>query len=312
MSIILNIAIYNHNPKNGGLLSCPNGTFASLQNIMLFGNIFIVRMLYGWPFWRGVVNVGVSILICVYLVCSVYILFVHVEFSFDFVMDDLWVDDYAFEGLMNNIAPTIIFIFVGAILAGRQRIIDASLQLIDAIKEKETPQTIQSTYQQLVNATLRPFTDEENDMLSREYRGSKNVTQEKILQSEEGQDENQQGMNENQKEIKKEGKVNDKQEAEEGIGANDYTLKFAINPNSDPKMHNYRTHSREHLIIRQRLTILGDQLHVETDGGASQMIARRNIIRLYDVHFSNADLAYATIIPESEKTQVGDVNDTIS
>ncbi|KAA6381906.1 MAG: hypothetical protein EZS28_022567, partial [Streblomastix strix] len=89
LSIILNIAIYNHNPKNGGLLSCPNGTFASFQNIMLFGNIFIVRMLYGWPFWRGVVNVGVSILICV----------------------------YAFEGLMNNITPTIIFIFVGAILA---------------------------------------------------------------------------------------------------------------------------------------------------------------------------------------------------
>ncbi|KAA6358055.1 MAG: hypothetical protein EZS28_046418, partial [Streblomastix strix] len=68
MSIVLNIAIYNHNPKNGGLLSCPNGVFASLQNIMLFGNIFIVRMLYGWPFWRGVVNVGVSILVCVYLI----------------------------------------------------------------------------------------------------------------------------------------------------------------------------------------------------------------------------------------------------
>ncbi|KAA6369331.1 MAG: hypothetical protein EZS28_035142, partial [Streblomastix strix] len=220
-----------------------------------------------------------------------------------------------------------------ALDTGRQRIIDASLQLIDAIKEKETPQTIQSAYQQLVNATLRQFTDEENDMLSREYRGSKNATQEKILISgaggngikidpedeyeqlnntEEEQDENQQGMNEKEKEIKKEGQVNDKKEAVERIGANDYTLKFAINPNSDPKKHNYRTHAREHLIIRQRLTILGDQLHVETDGGASKMIARRNIIRLYDVHFSNADLAYATIIPESEKTQIGDVNDTIS
>ncbi|KAA6380799.1 MAG: hypothetical protein EZS28_023673, partial [Streblomastix strix] len=59
----------------------------------------------------------------------------------------------------------------------------------------------------------------------------------------------------------------------------------------------------EHLIIRQRLTILGDQLHVHTDGGASRMIARRNIIRLYDVHFSNADHAYAAVIPDSEKTQ---------
>ncbi|KAA6389651.1 MAG: hypothetical protein EZS28_014819, partial [Streblomastix strix] len=85
---------------------------------------------------------------------------------------------------------------------------------------------------------------------------------------------------------------------------NDQALKFAINPNSDPHQHNYRTHAREHLIIRQRLTILGVQLHVHTDGGASRMIARRNIIRLYDVHFSNADHAYAAVIPDSEKTYV--------
>ncbi|KAA6353934.1 MAG: hypothetical protein EZS28_050539, partial [Streblomastix strix] len=208
-----------------------------------------------------------------------------------------------------------------ALDTGRQRIIDASLQLIDAIKEKETPQTIQSAYQQLVNATLRQFTDEENDMLSREYRGSKNVTQEKILQSGAGgkgckidlEDEYEQMNytterqednigNEQEKEIKIEGQsINDKKEADEGVKANDQTLKFSINPHSDPHMHNYRTHAREHLIIRQRLTILGDQLHVETDGGASKMIARRNIIRLYDVHFSNADHAYAMTIPDNEK-----------
>ncbi|KAA6389748.1 MAG: hypothetical protein EZS28_014727 [Streblomastix strix] len=182
MSIILNIAIYNHNPKNGGLLSCPNGVFASLQNILLFGNIFIVRMLYGWPFWRGVVNVGVSILV---------------------------------------------------------RTTTQSLKLIQ----------------------LLPTDDSES-------RGERGTQKEMVL--------------------------------------------IPSMMTGDPKKHNYRTHAREHLIIRQRLTILGDQLHVETDGGASKMIARRNTIRLYDVHFSNADLAYATIIPGSEKTQVGGVNDTIS
>ncbi|KAA6313731.1 MAG: hypothetical protein EZS28_055705, partial [Streblomastix strix] len=66
---------------------------------------------------------------------------------------------------------------------GRQRILEAGIQLIDAIKDKETLQTISSSYQQLVNATFKQFQDEERDMLNREYRGSKNVTQEKILES---------------------------------------------------------------------------------------------------------------------------------
>ncbi|KAA6372017.1 MAG: hypothetical protein EZS28_032456, partial [Streblomastix strix] len=201
---------------------------------------------------------------------------------------------------------------------GRQRILEAGIQLIDAIKDKETLQTISLSYQQLVNATFKQFQDEERDMLNREYRGSKNVTQEKILESGSGGRGNKglshnksrmhydiNNINEHDNEIDNDVEDhNDQNYLEEITCTNDQALKFAINPNSDPHQYNYRTHAREHLIIKQRLTILGDQLHVHTDGGASRMIARRNIIRLYDVHFSNADHAYAAVIPDSEKTQV--------
>ncbi|KAA6358525.1 MAG: hypothetical protein EZS28_045948 [Streblomastix strix] len=75
-----------------------------------------------------------------------------------------------------------------------------------------------------------------------------------------------------------------------------------INTNNDPKLHNYKTHAREHIILRQRLTIIGDQLRVDNDDGASKMIAKRNIIKLFDGHFTNADVVFANTIPDEEKT----------
>jgi hypothetical protein len=59
---------------------------------------------------------------------------------------------------------------------------------------------------------------------------------------------------------------------------------------NDPKLHNYKNHAKEHIIIRQRLTMIGDQLRVDNDEGASRMIGRRNIMKLFDAHFTNADI----------------------
>ncbi|KAH7827860.1 uncharacterized protein MONOS_286 [Monocercomonoides exilis] len=60
--------IFNHNQKHGGFFSCSASTPQVLVNILTYGLVFAMRMLYGWPFWRGVVTVGTSVVLVVYFV----------------------------------------------------------------------------------------------------------------------------------------------------------------------------------------------------------------------------------------------------
>ncbi|KAA6388988.1 MAG: hypothetical protein EZS28_015486, partial [Streblomastix strix] len=123
MSVILNVSIYNHNPKNGGLLSCPNGSFACLQNVLLFIIIFVMRIFYRWPFWRFLLSVGISVIIILYIV----IVQPYYSFMSNFLSTLQWSIfeslrlcmeiGYIFETSMNSIIPTIIFIFIGIVLA---------------------------------------------------------------------------------------------------------------------------------------------------------------------------------------------------
>ncbi|KAA6401934.1 MAG: hypothetical protein EZS28_002540 [Streblomastix strix] len=78
-------------------------------------------------------------------------------------------------------------------------------------------------------------------------------------------------------------------------------MQHLISTSNDPKQHNFKTHAKEHIILRQRLTIIGDQLKVTGDV-ASKMIAKRNLIKLFDVHFTNADIVFGNMIPEEERT----------
>ncbi|KAA6355975.1 MAG: hypothetical protein EZS28_048498, partial [Streblomastix strix] len=123
LSAVINITIFNHNPKNGGLLSCPNGTFASIQNILLFIIIFVMRMFYRWPFWRFLLSFGISVIIVFYLV----ILQPYYSIMSNFLSSIQWAIfgsmrlcmeiGYLFQKQMNNYVPSIIFIFIGAFLS---------------------------------------------------------------------------------------------------------------------------------------------------------------------------------------------------
>ncbi|KAA6356430.1 MAG: hypothetical protein EZS28_048043 [Streblomastix strix] len=78
-------------------------------------------------------------------------------------------------------------------------------------------------------------------------------------------------------------------------------MQHLISTSNDPKQHNFKTHAKERTILRQRLTIIGDQLKATGDV-ASKMIAKRNLIKLFDVHFTNADIVFGNTIPEEERT----------
>ncbi|KAH7832189.1 uncharacterized protein MONOS_980 [Monocercomonoides exilis] len=59
-------AIYNHHCKHGGYFSSANGFWQAFEKMIIFGCVFAMRMLYGWPFWRGVVTVGSSLVMVIY------------------------------------------------------------------------------------------------------------------------------------------------------------------------------------------------------------------------------------------------------
>ncbi|KAH7820813.1 uncharacterized protein MONOS_5757 [Monocercomonoides exilis] len=67
-AFLIRSMIFNHNPKHGGLWSSPSGTWQSLDSCLMVGCVFAMRMLYAWPFWRGVVTVGTSLGMVVYFV----------------------------------------------------------------------------------------------------------------------------------------------------------------------------------------------------------------------------------------------------
>jgi hemerythrin len=68
-------------------------------------------------------------------------------------------------------------------------------------------------------------------------------------------------------------------------------------------------HTQQHLLLRQRLTLLGDQLRLEN--AATTAAVRRTLVSLFDAHFTDDDLAFAETIPDAEKTAAakGDARD---
>ncbi|KAK2944990.1 hypothetical protein BLNAU_20067 [Blattamonas nauphoetae] len=58
-------------------------------------------------------------------------------------------------------------------------------------------------------------------------------------------------------------------------------------------------HAREHLLLRQRLTVIADSLKHGTV--PSMRIAKRNLVRLYDRHFIDDDVQFGNSIPAEEK-----------
>ncbi|KAA6401931.1 MAG: hypothetical protein EZS28_002537, partial [Streblomastix strix] len=269
---------------------------------------------------------------------------------------------------------------------GRERIIEAAVALLDAIKTKESQSQINSLHSTLVQISYRQFTVEEREMIQREYTGSKDITMNDILQSGPGElgtnaqsimnnvvgtirrlgvqnekenefdkkneldkidikilppveqseqlkietqlaqlqqqqslintqqqiglDQNGQPIlinsgtlnhdSSNNKSVKQiAGLTNDDLHERPKKGKN--RMHHLISTSSDPKQHNFKTHAKEHIILRQRLTIIGDQLKVTGDV-ASKMIAKRNLIKLFDVHFTNADIVFGNTIPEEERT----------
>ncbi|KAH7818543.1 uncharacterized protein MONOS_3782 [Monocercomonoides exilis] len=55
--------------KYGGLMSSSSGLWKGVDSCIVFGCVFAMRMLYGWPFWRGAVTIGSSLAMAVYFVC---------------------------------------------------------------------------------------------------------------------------------------------------------------------------------------------------------------------------------------------------
>lgn len=53
----------------------------------------------------------------------------------------------------------------------------------------------------------------------------------------------------------------------------------------------FKEHSADHILLRQRLTIIMDQ--IVTSNAAAQMSAKRALIRIFDKHFTDDDIKYA-------------------
>ncbi|KAH7820864.1 uncharacterized protein MONOS_7891 [Monocercomonoides exilis] len=68
VTFFLKSMIFEHHPKHGGLWSSPSGTWQAVESCMIYGCVFAMRMLYAWPFWRGVVTVGTSLGIILYFI----------------------------------------------------------------------------------------------------------------------------------------------------------------------------------------------------------------------------------------------------
>ncbi|KAH7819399.1 uncharacterized protein MONOS_12182 [Monocercomonoides exilis] len=53
-------------------------------------------------------------------------------------------------------------------------------------------------------------------------------------------------------------------------------------------------HKKEHLLLRQRLTLIGDQLRSKSD--AVKAVGKRKLISLFDVHFTDEDITFADAV----------------
>ncbi|KAH7823794.1 uncharacterized protein MONOS_1874 [Monocercomonoides exilis] len=120
-SFIINNMIFNHNPKHGGLWSSPRGLWQAVDTSFVFGCVFAMRTLIEWPFWRGVVTVGSSLVMMVYFV---YIQPIY-KLNGNLLMASKWcmfgclrlIDEiaYAIEGATGNWTITIVLQAVGVI-----------------------------------------------------------------------------------------------------------------------------------------------------------------------------------------------------
>ncbi|KAA6388332.1 MAG: hypothetical protein EZS28_016142 [Streblomastix strix] len=121
-SAVVNLLIFNHNPKNGGLFSCPNGEFNLLQGIFVFGIVFSQRLLYNWQFWRGVVGVLVPVI----LIIMIVIQNPYYSFWSNYLAAIPWIIfgvmrlfleiGYAIEEAIHSIVPLILFLIIGLIV----------------------------------------------------------------------------------------------------------------------------------------------------------------------------------------------------
>ncbi|KAA6361181.1 MAG: hypothetical protein EZS28_043292, partial [Streblomastix strix] len=167
-SAMINLLIHNHNPKNGGLFSCPNGVFNLLQGIFVFGIVFSQRLLYDWQFWRGVVGVLVpGILIIILVIRNPYYSYwsnylATIPWIIFGVMRLLLEIGYAIEestrssipqilffilGIISSIALIISIYYVMRILEGRNWLLTSQgLPLVDIseIEQQNQQQNIQS------------------------------------------------------------------------------------------------------------------------------------------------------------------------
>ncbi|KAA6379307.1 MAG: hypothetical protein EZS28_025169 [Streblomastix strix] len=120
--MIVNIFIFNHNPKNGGLFSSPNGMFKLIQGVSIFILVFSQRLLILWQFWRLVIGVGIPLIL-------VLILIMHnpyYSFISNFLGTIPWIMfgslrlcleiGYIIEESSHSIIPQIVFSLVGIII----------------------------------------------------------------------------------------------------------------------------------------------------------------------------------------------------
>ncbi|KAA6395642.1 MAG: hypothetical protein EZS28_008833 [Streblomastix strix] len=133
----------------------------------------------------------------------------------------------------------------------REKIMNAGQQLFDAIRTKDAASQILSSHQALMTIVINTFEQEEKDMDS---RGFGKVKKEKI------ESKNQKNKSKSNKKNKDEDEQSDKSEEN---NLNDEV----DNENQLEKYKNLReAHLKDHLLIRQRLTIIGDLLRLMIQG----------------------------------------------
>jgi hypothetical protein len=120
--VLINLLIFHHNPRHGGLFSCRAGIFNTLQSVLLFGVVFAMRMLFAWPFWRGIVTCGTSLVIIIYiyifqpyfsnlsnlLSCISWVMFGSIRLSAEI--------GYAIEEASKSVTPQYTFLIIGFII----------------------------------------------------------------------------------------------------------------------------------------------------------------------------------------------------
>ncbi|KAA6359033.1 MAG: hypothetical protein EZS28_045440 [Streblomastix strix] len=146
---------------------------------------------------------------------------------------------------------------------GRENIFELLRQLVEALKNKEIQQAITAIHTQLLQATYKQFMEEETD-----------IDERCTFEDDDDEDDKQDDQG-------------DDDDDEEG---KTYTKE---------QMHK---HKHVHILLRQRLTILGDL--IRTGDEATNAVVCRIISQIYDSHFANEDVLYAErAIPEDEKVQ---------